>query len=108
MKSLPWFLAAVGVAAAAYILINTPAPQAATGFDSVEDAARRTSQWGSKKRLSGSGRNLAGRFKESVGNLTGNPDLANEGVFDQVSGSVKDAAGAVAQAAGETIHDFNR
>jgi uncharacterized protein YjbJ (UPF0337 family) len=108
MKSLPWFLAAAGVAAAAYILINSPEPQAATGLDSVEDAARRTSQWGSKRRISGTGRNLAGRFKQKVGDLTGNEDLANEGVFDQVSGSVKDAAGAVAQAAGQTIHDLNR
>jgi uncharacterized protein YjbJ (UPF0337 family) len=108
MKPLTWVLAATGIAAAVYIVANTPGPQADTGLDSIEDAARSTSRWGSKSRLSGTGRNFAGRLKEGVGNLTGNPDLANQGVFDQVAGSVKDAAGTVAQAAGQTLHDFNR
>lgn len=108
MKPLTWVLAAAGIAAAVYILANTPGPQADTGLDSIEDAARRTARWGSKSRLTGTGRSFAGRLKEGVGNLTGNPDLADEGVFDQVAGSVKDATGAVAQAAGQTLHDFNR
>jgi len=108
MKALPWVIAAGAVAAAAYILLNNLGPQADTGFDSVEDAAYRTAHWGSKNRLAGSGRNFAGRVKEGIGNLAGNPDLADEGVFDQVAGSVKDAAGTVAQAAGQTIHDLNR
>ena len=34
--------------------------------------------------------------------------LADEGAGDQVTGRVKNAAGAVAQAAGETHHDLNR
>jgi uncharacterized protein YjbJ (UPF0337 family) len=108
MKALPWILATGAVAAAAYVLLNNLGPQADTGFDSVEDAAYRTSHWGSKNRLAGKGRNFAGRLKEGVGNLTGNPDLADEGVFDQVAGSVKDAAGTIGQAAGQTIHDLNR
>ncbi len=108
MRSLPWILAAVGLGVAAYIVMNTPGPEYATGSDSIEDAARRTSTWGSKNRIKGSGVNLGGKLKESIGNLTGNPDLANEGVVDQVEGSLKDAAGSVAQAAGQTIHEFNR
>jgi uncharacterized protein YjbJ (UPF0337 family) len=94
MKALPWLLAIVGVGAAAYVVLNTPGPEYATGSDSIEGAARDTSTWGSKK--------------QAIGKATGNADLADEGVFDQVAGSVKDAAGSVAQAAGQTLHEFNR
>jgi len=99
MKSLPWILAALGLGVAAYVVINTPGPEYATGNDSIESAARKTSAWGSKNRVT---------IKEGIGNLTGNPNLADEGVADQVAGSLKDAAGSVAQAAGQTIHEFNR
>jgi uncharacterized protein YjbJ (UPF0337 family) len=51
---------------------------------------------------------FVGKAKEVFGNATGNQDLANEGVGDQVIGAVKDAAGSVAQAAGQTLHDLNR
>jgi uncharacterized protein YjbJ (UPF0337 family) len=108
MKVLPWILAAVGLGVAAYVVANTPGPEYATGSDSVEDAARGTARWGSKNRLTGSGTHLVGKLKEGLGNATGNADLANEGAADQVVGSVKDAAGAVAQAAGQALHDINR
>ena len=108
MKSLPWILAAVGLGVAAYVVMNTPGPEYATGNDSIEGAARKTSAWGSKNRVTGTGTKLGGKLKEGFGNLTGNPDLANEGVADQVAGTLKDVAGSVAQAAGETIHEFNR
>ena len=108
MKSLPWILAAVGLGVAAYVVINTPGPEYATGNDTLEGAARKTYAWGSKNRITGTGTNLGGKLKEGIGNLTGNSDLANEGVVDQVAGTLKDAAGSVAQAAGQTIHEFNR
>lgn len=108
MKNLPWILAAVGFGLAAYVVLNTPGPEYATGSDTLEDAARGTARWGSKSRITGTGGNVVGKVKEAFGNATGNVDLANEGVGDQVIGKVKDAAGAVAQAAGETLHDLNR
>jgi uncharacterized protein YjbJ (UPF0337 family) len=108
MKALPWLLAIVGVGAAAYVVLNTPGPEYATGSDSIEGAARDTSTWGSKNRLRGAGGKFVGKAKQAIGNATGNADLADEGVFDQVAGSVKDAAGSVAQAAGQTLHEFNR
>jgi uncharacterized protein YjbJ (UPF0337 family) len=43
-----------------------------------------------------------------VGTATGNDDLAGEGVLDQAAGKVKDAAGQLGHAVGETIHDLNR
>lgn len=108
IKSLPWIAAAAGVAAAVYFLKNMPAPQHATGSSTVEDAARRTSAWGSKQRITGTGGNLMGRVKETLGRATGNENMMNEGAFDQVAGAVKDTAGELAQAAGQTIHDLNR
>jgi uncharacterized protein YjbJ (UPF0337 family) len=108
MKAFPWILAAVGIGVAAYVVANTPGPQYATGNDDIESAARRTSQWGSNKRVTGKGTRLGGKLKEGLGNLTGNPDLADEGLGDEIAGSVKDAAGSVAQAAGQTLHDLNR
>ena len=108
MKNLPWFLAAIGLGVVAYVIGKTPGPQYATGSDSVEGAARGTSQWGSKARVRGAGGKFVGKLKEGVGRATGDPDLADEGVGDQIAGSLKNAAGKVAQAAGETIHDLNR
>jgi len=107
--TIPLIAAVAGaVGVAAYTLMNTPAPQHATGSDTIEGAARKTSQWGSKNRVAGATGNLVGRVKEGVGRLTRNPNLADEGTGDQVAGSVKNAAGAVAQAAGQTLHDLNR
>jgi uncharacterized protein YjbJ (UPF0337 family) len=106
---LPFILAiASGAAIAAYILINTPGPEYATGNDSIEDAARGTAQWGSKKRITSKGSSVIGKVKEGVGRVTGDEDLATEGLVDQAAGAVKDAAGKVAQAAGETLHELNR
>ena len=46
--------------------------------------------------------------KRVLGRATGNDQLAGEGAADQLAGAVKDTAGKVAQAAGQTIHDLNR
>lgn len=54
MKALSWGIAGVAVAFVAYIVLNQPGPQYATGDDDVEYAAGRTALWGSKQRLSGS------------------------------------------------------
>src|SRR6201996_2340666 len=93
LMKLPWFLAGVGVAAAAYFVLNQPGPQYATGNDDVEDAADRTSLWGSKQRVTGTGGRLGGKLKEGLGRVTGNDQLAGEGLADQVAGAVKDTAG---------------
>jgi uncharacterized protein YjbJ (UPF0337 family) len=108
MKALPWIIAGAGIAAAAYVLYNTPGPEYATGSDTMESAARSTSQWGSKQRIAGKGTSVLGKVKEGFANATGNADLADEGVGQQVVGGLKDAAGKVAQAAGQTMHEFNR
>jgi uncharacterized protein YjbJ (UPF0337 family) len=88
--------------------MNQPRAQTETGYDSVEEGAARTFGWGSKTRVTGAGRNVVGQVKEGFGRLTGRDDIAGEGVMDQAAGSVKNAVGSVAQAAGQTIHDLNR
>jgi uncharacterized protein YjbJ (UPF0337 family) len=107
MKALAWIMAGVGVGIAAYIVLNQPGLQSATGDDDVEYAAGRTTLWGSKQRVAGTGGGLAGKLKEGIGRATGDEQLTNEGVTEQVVGSVKNAAGKVAQTAGQTIHDLN-
>jgi uncharacterized protein YjbJ (UPF0337 family) len=107
MKVLPWILAGIGVGFfLAYVALSEP--QTETGWDSAENVADRAWKWGAKARTSGVGRNAEGRFKEGVGRVLGDNDLADEGVVDQFVGTVKSEAGALAQAVGETIHDLNR
>jgi uncharacterized protein YjbJ (UPF0337 family) len=108
MKALTWVIAGVGAGVAAYIVFNQPGPQYAAGDNDAEYAAGRATLWGSKQRISGIGRGLAGKLKEGIGRATGNEQLAGDGVTDQLAGAVKDSAGKAAQVAGQTIHDLNR
>lgn len=108
MKTLAWLTAGVGIGLATYLIMNAPQSQYATGYDDVEDAAGRTSGWGAKHRLRGTGADMMGRVKEGIGNLTGNDRLAGEGLGDQVAGTAESSAGKFAQAAGQTLHDLNR
>lgn len=101
-------IAGAVIGLAAFIIVNQPGPQYASGNDDIEEAADKTSLWGTKQRLSGKGRHIAGKLKEVAGKTTGNSELAGKGVADQVAGAVKDSAGKAADAIGETIHDLNR
>jgi uncharacterized protein YjbJ (UPF0337 family) len=107
MKAISWIIAGVGIALAAYVVLNQPSPQYATENDDIEDAAGRTILWGSKQRLSGTGKGLVGKFKEGLGRVSGDDQLAGQGVGDQVIGAVQDTAGKAAQA-GDAIHELNR
>jgi uncharacterized protein YjbJ (UPF0337 family) len=108
MKSFPWIVVGIGFGVLAYIVLNQPGPQYATGDDDVEYAAGRTTLWGSKQRVAGAGGGLAGKIKEGLGRATGDDELAAEGAGDQLVGAIKDTAGKAAQVAGQTIHDLNR
>ncbi|HEV2578046.1 MAG TPA: CsbD family protein [Acidobacteriaceae bacterium] len=108
MKTIAWLAAGIGIGLAVYLIANPPELQYATGSDNLEGAARNAQGWGMKQRATGLGRNVAGRVKEGLGNLTGNPDLADEGLGDRIEGNVREGVGKVAQAAGQTLHDLNR
>lgn len=45
--------------------------------------------------LAGEGTELKGRFKESLGNATGDRELQSDGVADQLSGQVRQGFGAL-------------
>ena len=108
MKMFPWVVAAAGLGFAAYVVFTRSAMEYAAGPGGAEDAARTAFGWGTKQRVSGVGGQLSGRLKEGVGRITGDDNLAGEGIADQAAGLAKDAAGSVAQAVGQTIHEFNR
>ncbi|MGA7312542.1 MAG: CsbD family protein [Silvibacterium sp.] len=110
MKAFPWVLgvlAGLGLGFAAYYLLHRAGSQNGIGSDDADTAARKISGWGTKQRAAGAGGKLAGKLKEGLGRVTGNEDLAAEGLADQASGTVRDATGALAHAAGQTIHDLS-
>jgi hypothetical protein len=39
MKALPWIIAGTAIGVAAYVVLNTPGPEYATGNDTLEQAA---------------------------------------------------------------------
>jgi uncharacterized protein YjbJ (UPF0337 family) len=109
MKPTHWIFAGITVGAAITLLyFYQPSLQHETNLDSFEDAANRVWKWGSKARAAGGKDSIVGRVKEGIGRVTGNDDLAGEGVVDQAAGAVKDAAGQFGHAAGKTIHDLNQ
>lgn len=109
MRSLPWLLAGAAIGAAVAVLVlNESESEYATGYDSVEGAARKTFGWGTRQRAEGKVGSVVGRFKEAAGEFTGDSDLEAEGTVEKVTGKVKDAAGEFGHAAAQTIHDLNK
>jgi uncharacterized protein YjbJ (UPF0337 family) len=109
MRPIHWIISGVGVGAAlTFLLFYDPSLQHDTGYDGAEGAADHARAWGTKKRFSGGTDSVVGKVKEAVGRATGDNDLAGEGVLDQAAGTVKDAAGQLGHAVGQTIHDLNR
>jgi uncharacterized protein YjbJ (UPF0337 family) len=109
MKALPWIIAGIGIGVGVTILMfSEHEPAYDTGYDSVEGAARKTFNWGTRKRAEGKVESVAGAIKEGIGNLTGDQDMADEGAARRFVGDVKDVAGEVGHAAAQTIHDLNK
>ncbi len=105
MNKLLWLLGGTTLAVAVFAIINAPDPAPADGLNR---AAGELGGWGLKQRATGTGGQLLGKVKEAAGNLTGDSETRDKGVFDQAAGAVKDAAGQAAQALGSTIHDLNK
>jgi len=112
MRAFPWVMAGIGIGAGLTMLLVNEykdiQTETSTGYDGVERAARKTHGWGTKTRVGGKVRSIAGSIEEGVGRFTGNQDLADQGTADRLVGDVKDAAGKVGNAVGQTIHDLNR
>lgn len=56
--------------------------------------------------LAGKAEALKGKVKQAVGDLTGNPELHDEGVVDEVVGETQAIAGHVRRNVGEAIEDI--
>ena len=110
MRVFPWIVAGVGIGLGVTLLflLNEPEEEYGTRYDSVEGAARKTFGWGTKTRVKGTAESVVGAVKEGVGRITGDDELAGEGAVDRVAGNIKDAAGTVGHAVGQTIHDLNK
>lgn len=110
MKAFPWIVAGVGIGAGVTLLLRLAEPKAeyATGYDGVEGAARKAFNWGTKKRAGGKVQSIAGAIKEGVGRFTGDDRMADEGAAERMVGDMKDAAGQLGHAAGQTLHDLNQ
>ena len=109
MKALPWILVGIGAGVAITVLLfNVNETEYSTSSDGLERAARKTFGWGAGTQAEGKVGSFAGAVKQGVGRLTGNDQMAGEGAADRVVGNLKDAAGKVGQAAGQTIHDLNK
>ena len=109
MRALPWILVGVGIGVViTAVFFSEPEAEYATGYDSVEDAARKTFGWGTKTRVKGSAQSVKGAVKEGVGRIIGDDQMASEGSAERAVGNIKDAAGTLGHAIGETIHDLNR
>jgi uncharacterized protein YjbJ (UPF0337 family) len=109
MRALPWILVGVGIGAAiTAVLFSEPEAEYATGYDSVEGAARKTFGWGTKTRAQGTVESIKGAVKEGVGRIIGDDAMAGEGSAERAAGDIKDAAGTLGHAVGQTIHDLNQ
>ena len=104
MNKLLWLVGGTTLALAVFALLNSPETAPADGVDRL---AGKLGGWGAKQRATGTGGQLLGKVEEGAGHLTGNQDTSNQGVFDQATGAVRNAAGQAAQALGSTLHDLN-
>ena len=111
-KSIYLLAGAAAGAAAVYLYFNAPqGPRHSsldTASDAIGNATAKATAWGAGQRVSGSGTQVLGKVKQSLGEATGNDKLANDGVFDQAKGIVKDAAGQAAHAAVDVVRELNR
>ncbi len=120
MSKLFWIATGASLGIGAYILLNgsneyTYNTAGANGDDAADDlttGARRFSRkagaWGTGKRVSGTAGQLGGKLQEGVGNLTGDPELADRGVGNQIIGTAKDVAGKAAHAVSDTLDNLTR
>ena len=107
LKNFLWFLGGATLIAAVYTVMNQQAGITASA-DGVDEAGTKAGLWGTAQRGFGFGGQLKGKLEQGVGSLTGDETLTNQGVFDEVAGSVKGAAGKLAQVVGKTIQDLKK
>ena len=109
MKTVLWLAGLSALGFVAYVILtNNDLSGRLQASNDVDEAGNQIGSWGTKQRVTGTGSQLGGKLKEGLGQLTGDEQTETSGVVDQVTGSVKDAAGQAAHAVEDTIHDLNR
>ncbi len=108
MKALPWIIATAGIGVAVYVIFNAPSAQYAGTNEAAEDAANKTGAWGTKERITGTGRGMVGKLKEAAGKFTGDAEMQGEGLIDQADGAIRNTAGKAAHAVSGTLHDASK
>jgi len=109
MKTFLWLLGASTLGFVAYVIVNdNNLDSRSRRVGDVDETGNQVGQWGTKQRVTGTGGQLGGKLKQGVGKLTGDKEMQGSGLVDEVTGSVKDAAGKAAHAVEDTIHDLNR
>ncbi len=103
MNKVLWVVTAASLGVVAYVLLyQSPMKAAADGEDQSEAVGR----WGTKKRVSGTGNQVAGKLKQGVGQAFGDDKLQGSGVVDQVTGAAQDLTGKAAQAVRDAAQDL--
>ncbi len=106
MAKTLWLVGGAALAAAAYLVMKQPMPNEAFENGAGADLAGKVGAWGDKQRVFGTGGQLKGKLEQGAGKLTGDPDLGDQGTFDEAKGAVKDAAGQAAHAVEDTINSL--
>ena len=93
---LPWIIAAVTFGTVVYVLRNTPSYPAENESTGLGRAAKKTGEWGTGKRVTGTVASMAGTLVEGAGKLTGDLGIEGEGVGLKAAGAVLDGVGKAA------------
>ncbi len=102
MGKYVWVLCGATLAASIYLVMKQPLGPTAP-VDGSDETIGKLFGWGAKQRVAGTGGQLKGKVEQGAGDLLGNEKLSNEGVFDQIAGTVQDAAGKAANAVADTV-----
>jgi hypothetical protein len=91
MTIKPWFLATVSLGFVAFLLLVRGDSPFSTGDRILDDAADATIR-GTKRRVTGAGRNVLGQVQKRIAKSVPVSDHAIEGIVERVEGAVKKTA----------------
>ena len=107
MSKFLWILGGATLAVAVYVVMSQQLGVAAP-VDGVDEAGNNVGAWGTKQRAFGLGGQAKGKVEQFASNVTGDSDMANQGVWDEAKCAFKYAVCKAAQAVGSTIHELNK
>ena len=103
MSKILWLLGGTTLALAVFAILN--ADETVDGFD---QATGKLGDWGLKQRVAGAGGGVLGKVTEFAGNVTGDRETSAQGIAQQATGTLRNAAGQAAEALSNTLHDLHK